>query len=117
MPVLVAGLVAFNPQFLFISASVNNDNLMTALASLTLLMVTSLAVRAPACPPTARIIAPGVLGGLAALSKLTGVGLLGSAAVALLQCAGARILRWLVGASWLVGGLAFLIAGWWYVRN
>lgn len=36
---LAAALVAFNPQFLFVSASVNNDNLVTALVALALLLL------------------------------------------------------------------------------
>ena len=75
--ILASGLVALNPQFLFISASFSNDSLVTALSSLTLVMLSRIG------QPDSRhlvglgqLVVLGLLLGLAALSKLQGLGLL-----------------------------------------
>jgi hypothetical protein len=119
-----AALVAFNPQFAFISASVSNDSLMTALGALTLAIVASM-VSAPALPSRRRLALLGVLAGLAALCKLSGLLVACFVLAALLVVAllhrterpASATLRWLAGATIIVGGLAMLIAGWWYIRN
>ncbi len=111
---LAAGLAAFNPQFLFLTASVNNDNLAMAVASWMLL--TGLAAWRR---PSLRIsLAMGLLIGLAALSKYTA---LAAAPAALLALAAPylRERRWraLAGQLAVVAALSVLVAGWWYVRN
>ncbi len=127
MPFLLAALVAFNPQFIFISASVNNDNAMTALASLAVALTVYLATDPPQRPLTyRRVAALGILTGLAALSKLTGVLLLVFVVFALsyitwqrrgTDSAGKRPLRrWLTSIG-IVVLLTAVIAGWWYARN
>jgi len=76
-----ASLTAFNPMFLFISASVNNDNLAIALSSLALLQ-TILLVKGHY--PKAQVfftskkawLLLGVTLGLAALTKLSALGLI-----------------------------------------
>lgn len=139
--VLATAVNAFLPMFIFISASVNNDNLSTLMASLTLLVLVSL-VRHGA--GWRRLLLLGVLVGLAALSKLGALGLLPLTLLAL-------ILRQLVEVSAIqrqqasIDGLALadhdaapsvarraartlgqfaivltvaaIIAGWWYWRN
>ena len=112
---LAAALTAFNPQFLFISASINNDNLITALGSL--LLWQTLRLLRHGFAPRRSIILAGLLA-LACLSKLTGL-LFGPV---LIGAAGYRAWRhgeWrelsrfilLLAGSWL------LLAGWWYARN
>lgn len=109
-----AAVTAFNPEFLFISAAVNNDNLMTLLG---LLGVDR--IRAVVVAPTGRnSVVLGIVLGLAALTKLTALGLLPLAAAAMLWAAWRRrAVRWLVAHGVIVFGLATAIAGWWYVRN
>ncbi|MEW6232097.1 MAG: glycosyltransferase family 39 protein [Chloroflexota bacterium] len=85
-----ASLTAFNPMFLFISASVNNDNLANALSSLALLQMILLVKRHS---PNAQLqnnrrhhIEPrlllGVTLGLATLTKLSALGLIPLAVLA-----------------------------------
>ena len=112
---LAAALTAFNPQFLFISASVNNDNLITALGSLLIWQMLRL-LRHGFQPR--RNWALAILLALACLTKLTGL----LFAPTLLLVAGYRAWRcgeWrkllhfflLLAVTWLV------VAGWWYARN
>ncbi|MBI3741208.1 MAG: glycosyltransferase family 39 protein, partial [Chloroflexi bacterium] len=68
-----AAFVAFNPMFVFISASVNNDSLATMLATLALLALTRLITRPVS---RARFIFLGVALGLAVLTKVSNLGLL-----------------------------------------
>ena len=123
---LAATLVAFNPQFIFISAAVNNDNLVTALSAAGLLVLSDmLAGPNPADPnggrslPTlAHLVLLGALAGLAALSKLSGLLLsvligIGLIFAALRARRPGRIIVW--GA--VTGSIALLVAGWWYLHN
>jgi len=117
---ITAAAVAFNPQFLFITSSINNDNMMTALASLTVVAVIGMAAT-PGLPSYRRTIVLGVLAGLAALSKLTAVALIGFVLLAFLVMA-MRARQTTSLRDWAMRALAFgataaLIAGWWYVRN
>lgn len=111
-----AAIVAFNPMFLFIAGSVNNDNLIVPLATF---IVWRLAVMLHRGWP-ARWEVPllGIVLGLAALTKLSGLALLPLAAGVLTLIA-ARHRAWCPWLSWgltLAASLA-AIAGWWYVRN
>ncbi len=121
IPIGTAALIAFNPMFLFISASVNNDNLTILLTSLALY----LSVRCWDEPPGRldhrgwgrRLVLGLVLGG-AALSKISGLTLLPIVALILTV----RHLRERDWRGWLLSGVllalpVLLIAGWWYVRN
>ena len=112
-----AALVAFNPQFLFIGAAVNNDNLVIALSSLSLLLLLRLFL--DLVPPTPwRLAGLGVLLGAAALSKLSGLALLPLTVLVLAILAWRRrSWRFLLGAGALTFGTAGVVAGWWYVRN
>ncbi|MCL4396114.1 MAG: DUF2142 domain-containing protein [Chloroflexi bacterium] len=127
-----AALVAFNPMFLFISASVNNDNLAVCLATLALLLLTRLVTREVTLR---RFVILGLVLGLAALSKASDLGLIVIAAIVFVYL----VLRTSGGASRLPGELLVLkrneplrialagslvcaaivlaVAGWWYVRN
>ncbi len=121
-----AALVAFNPMFLFISASVNNDSLASALAALALLLIVRRVTRGA---NTRRLLILGVVCGLGALAKVSDLGLIPLALLVLAWLAW-RQMRIAVGANpllkivstFLVSALlivipAFLLAGWWYVRN
>ena len=83
-----AALVAFNPMFLFISGSVNNDNLIVPLATLILWLV----VRTfrQGWLSNGRAVLLGFLLGLAALTKLSGLALLPLTAVVLVVVAARR---------------------------
>jgi len=118
---------ALNPMFLFISGSVNNDNLVILLASLSLLLMVRMV------QGEERPWSPWALGGLiglACLSKLSGLVLIPMSALALAiahaRKAGGRLRGWALlrhaGVSVARDGLkvlapALLIAGWWYARN
>jgi len=112
---LAAALVAFNPQFLFISGSVNNDTLTALLGTLTLLLA-------------ARVVGTGLTQGRSAalavcVALLTATKLSGLAfvplALAALALYGWRFREWR-GALRATGEIVLawsLLAGWWYTRN
>jgi 4-amino-4-deoxy-L-arabinose transferase-like glycosyltransferase len=119
IPIGAAALIAFNPMFLFIAASVNNDNLVIALSSLALYL-TVVIYQEDQLDRAAwlRRTALGVVLGAAALTKISGLMLLPIVGVML-------TLRHLQRREWRVwlitGGLLIVlvaaIAGWWYLRN
>jgi len=110
-----AAVCAFIPQFLFISGSVNNDNLVTTLAAVALWLVVRL-WQGDASP--GHLLRLGIVIGLAALSKLSGLGLLVLAAAALgVVSWQRRSLRLLLQGGVLVVAPVLLLAGWWYARN
>lgn len=125
-----AAIVAFNPMFLFISASVNNDNLATMLATLALLLLAQLITRGAA---TRRFIALGIVLGLGALTKVSLLGLLPVAACVFaylllrdrrpttgdrtVWTAVVRHRSSVITGSLLSAALVVVIAFWWYVRN
>jgi len=70
-------VTAFNPMFIFISASVNNDNLVIALVTLALLVMIKLVKERQKAELTLILIGVlGILIGLGALTKLYALGLL-----------------------------------------
>ncbi|MFQ6059240.1 MAG: flippase-like domain-containing protein, partial [Anaerolineae bacterium] len=111
----VAAINAFNPQFLFISAAINNDIAVTLFSSLALWLLIRTLRRGPS---PRLLLALGVAVGLAALSKLSGLGLLPLAAMGLALLAWRRRSpRAFVMGSLIVFGAALAVAGWWYGRN
>jgi hypothetical protein len=135
-----AAVNAFIPMFLFISASVNNDNLVIFLSALALLMMVRLLVRPAFISSRLYLMALGVVLGLACLSKLSALGLLPLAALALawVRTAKARSGRQPTGRqesrpdgrrpgqhgflAWVTDCLIVfvpvaVIGGWWYLRN
>ena len=111
-----AALVAFNPMFLFISGSVNNDNLIVPLATLILWLVVR--TLRQGWLSNGRAVVLGLLLGLAALTKLSGLALLPLTAAVLVVVAARRrawgaLFRW--GA--LIAVPVIAVAGWWYLRN
>ncbi len=132
IPLAAAAFTACLPMFVFISASVNNDNLITPLAALAVWWMAR-SVRRPPLPGRPEWflwLGLGVVIGAAALTKISGVGLLP------LALGTAIIMRWQArppdGRGW-AGGLraaleaaprlgltaisALAVAGWWYGRN
>ena len=114
---LAAALVAFNPQFLFLSAAVNNDMLVIAASAGGVWLAVHL-LGGKDQPPLWQLILFGVLVGIAATSKLSGLALAGLAGLTFL------ILAWrnrsvgsLIKWGLIVGGVALVVGGWWYLRN
>ena len=121
---LAAALVAFNPMFLFIAGSVNNDNLIVPLSTLVVFLLIRI-LRSPARatgkggrPTYLQVGLLGVLLGLVALTKLSGLGLL-VLSLLVLTVVAARGRLWGAWLRWvaILGVIVVLIAGWWYVRN
>jgi hypothetical protein len=126
LAVAAAATCAFTPQFLFISASVNNDNTAILLGTLGLWQLVRLirksgnpgAQRQTAAPTYFQLAFLGITLGLTALSKLSGLALLVLAGIVLVWIAWRRrSLTWFTWAGAIVFGLATAIAGWWYLRN
>jgi 4-amino-4-deoxy-L-arabinose transferase-like glycosyltransferase len=115
LPLVAAAVAAFNPMFLFISASVNNDNLAVLLCSLALWQMVRL-VRVGATP--GRVAGLGLVVGLATLTKLSAVGLVFLVALVITWDAWRRrsFRTWLVHGL-LAAGLVAAIGGWYYLRN
>lgn len=114
--VLAAALVAFNPQFLFISAAINNDTLAAALGGLALWLLVWLLFR-----PDLRLWHFALLGflwGLLTLAKLSGIAF-GAVIVVGLALLAWRRRAWgrAVGGGLVVLATAVLTAGWWFWRN
>ncbi len=116
LPALAVAIVAFNPQFLLVAAGVNNDNLVAPLATWALVVLTTLWQRGPT---PRRLLGFGALAGLAALSKLSGLALLGLVAATLLIYAWrARIpFKAVLGWGVLIGLPALLFMSPWLLRN
>jgi len=106
---------AFNPQFAFISGTINNDNLMTVLFASAALLLVVLARRGVSW---GRLILLGLVIGLASLTKLTGLVLMPLATVVLGVVALRRwrlipFVRWMA----IMSIVALAVGGWWYARN
>ncbi|MCL4876919.1 MAG: hypothetical protein KJ064_09680 [Anaerolineae bacterium] len=114
---LAAALVAFNPMYLFVASSINNDNMANAAISTVLVLLVWM-YRRDSLPPVRVMLLIGVLLGIGMLSKLsTGpfmllVGLFWLA-LALKHRAFPYMVKWGV----VTLGIALLISGWWYLRN
>lgn len=115
LALLAGALTAFNPQFLFISASVSNDTLINMLGAL---ITWQMLVMLREGFRTRRSLLLGLLIALAALSKLSGLvvgAAVGLAAVWLVwRARDWRGFALLCGATF---ACTLVIAGWWYVRN
>jgi len=119
LPLAVASFVAFLPQFLFISAAVTNDNLITFLATLILWLILHwFGADLQKLPENAEAVVLGIFLGLAALSKLNGLDLWALVAlVYLLHIILYRDLSDAIPKALLTGLAAIAIAVPWYWRN
>ncbi len=105
--------VALNAQFLHISASVSNEPLTDALSTIYIFLLLSLT---RGTPRTRRYLLAGMVLGCCLLSKLSTLYYLPVTAL-ILTWVHFRNTRKLMGSLALVAGAAFLVAGWWYLRN
>lgn len=115
---LLAGVIAASiPSFIHISASINNDNLVTLLFALGTYGCLRVWVHGRIARGDVLILALACAG--AALTKITGLALLGVVFGTLLFGAWRRRFSWrtaFICAGVVLLGMA-LIAGWWYLRN
>ncbi len=116
-------LVAVNPMFLFITASVNNDALVNAAAAIGLWVLAIIWRRGPSWP---RITLLGIVLGVAALAKLSGLTLWPVAALALMwiyrkdrkpQTPKTSFVSSCLQGEILTFGIAIALCGWWFWRN
>lgn len=116
---LAMALAAGVPQFAFISGAFTNDTLIITLSAATIFHLARLVVRENRSPIRQwEWIVLGVLLGLAALSKLQGLGLVLLAGGVVLYIGWQRSSwRLLIGAFLGIALPAIAIAGWWYARN
>jgi 4-amino-4-deoxy-L-arabinose transferase-like glycosyltransferase len=117
IPIVTAALVALNPMFLFVSGSVNNDNLSNLVATILLFQITHL-LTADQRPPKRTYIAIGLIVGIGMLAKFQiGFMIILIGVVCVLISYKFRSWRPLIECGLIAGGLTILIAGWWYLRN
>jgi len=120
-PVLAVGaaaLVAFNPMFVFINASVHDDALADLVAAATLYVAARLLVRGPT---TRRAVVLGLLVGLGFLTKLTCLLVVPTVGLALLYRPladrGHDGWRDVIRLGGIAVALVLFIGGWWFARN
>jgi hypothetical protein len=125
LPLLVAGVVAFTPQFLFISGVASNDSAAAAACTLALWALARILRRGIT---RRRAAAAGLALGLALLSKTSAVALVPLGLLVLWMTGrhmvvgpeGEERLKGranTTGAALLMLGVAGLVGGWWYIRN
>lgn len=109
-------LVAFSPQFLFISGAVNTDSLVTTLSCLSVYASVRLVKRGPSRVGGAVL---GLLLGLAQLSKLNSVPLwlLALLTIVLAHTKHRRPLKDAIENTLMIFLPAIVICGWWFARN
>ena len=110
-----AAVVAFTPQFVFISGAINNDSAVAAFSALVLWLVIAYGNK----PRSYRwLIALGVAGGLASLSKAAGLASIGLIVAGLIAKA---IRNQQLARIWqeilVVLAVSALVGGWWFARN
>ncbi|MBI1282324.1 MAG: DUF2142 domain-containing protein [Anaerolineaceae bacterium] len=112
-----AALTAFIPMFLFISGSVNNDNLSNLLGNLLTLLVVRL-LKTRELPRWRSYVWLGICTGAGLLAKLNLGFFIPVIALGLLLLS-IRLRNWrpLVIGGLISGGLTIVIAGWWYWHN
>jgi 4-amino-4-deoxy-L-arabinose transferase-like glycosyltransferase len=112
---LAAAFAAFNPMFLFVSGSVNNDTLVAMLGALALYWIVCLE---RGQLTLLRLAGLGAVIGLAALSKVSALGLLPLAGLALVVVTWRRRdLGLLLTAGAVLAATVAALVGWWTLRN
>lgn len=117
---LGTALLAFIPQFVFISAMANNDNAINASAALFIwrLTVAFKSSQQGQLPTVRDVLWIGVLAGLGVMSKASGTWLILIALVVLGVIAyRAKQRKWWLQSAGIVVGIVFLVSGWWFIRN
>jgi len=119
LPLLAMLFVALIPQFLFVSAAFSNDSMVIAVSVVTVYWLARLLVRSQKHAPRGwEWLVLGGLLGVAALSKLQGLGVSVLAGCTALWMAWQRREPLLLLRATLLAALpALLIGGWWYARN
>ncbi len=113
---LAMGFTAFNPMFLFLSASANNDNLVTLFGTLTSWL--SMLILQRGLTWRRVTLLAGALA-LASLSKLSGLTLYAPAGAVLIVMLFKKRIGWrqMIGTGAVMGTTFLVLAGWWYLRN
>jgi 4-amino-4-deoxy-L-arabinose transferase-like glycosyltransferase len=109
-------VIAFNPQFLYMSGAINND-VIASTTGAALLYVCIDSIEALNTLTDRRAALIGLLLGLALLAKFNLIFMLPVVGLALWMSlqGGTRLL--VVRAGFIIAVVAALIAGWWFVRN
>jgi len=117
LAVSATALHAFNPMFIFISASVNNDTLSIMLSSVAFYL--SLRLLQPGAARGWRLLLTlGAVLAAGALTKLSALTIVPIIGIILVKAAWReRDWRPLWHGALAVGGPLLLLAGWWYIRN
>ncbi len=113
---LAGALVAFNPQFLFISSAVNNDNLLNMLYTIGTWQL----LRTLSRPEEKRQwVYIGLLIGASFLAKINGGLVIGAVAglVLLYLAFERRSSKFFFEKLGIMVAFALLVSGWWFVRN
>ena len=124
IPLTMAALTAFTPQFLFLSAVVNNDNAAIAFSALVLWQMAALLHDTERAKVWRRSAFLGLLLGLGLLSKANIIVLLPVVGLAIVVSS-ARCPAWgtrkrvqlAAGGLLLAIGVAALLSGWYFARN
>lgn len=119
-PGVIVGATALNaflPMFVFISGSVNNDNLSNLLGNLLVLLIV-LMLQQNSRPTLRQTIIIGIVTGAGLLAKLNIGFLIPVIGLSFLAASiRHRSVRPLLMGFFVSGGITILIAGWWYLRN
>ena len=108
-------VVAFTPQFVFISGAINNDIAVAALSALVLWLVV---VYGEKPRSMAWLVALGVAGGLASLTKAGGLAAVAFVVIGLIvKALRTRQLNHLWRDVFVAVAASALTGGWWYARN
>jgi hypothetical protein len=115
LSIAAAALTAFNPSFLFMTATVHHDSLMAMIGALSLLWMIAALQRPPSWKG---YVLAGLLLAAGLLTKLSGLSLIALFGMVLIWI-GWQQHSWrnMLRAGLIVYGLAAVLAGWWYVRN
>lgn len=118
---LAGAIVGLNPQFLFLSGAINNDNLVTCFSAVGIwygLRLVRQSIHQGHNLTDLQVVCFGLIAGGAALSKLSGLLVSGFVGLTLTFIAMHRR-SWALWIRWgLIGGsVMVLVSGWWFVRN
>lgn len=117
LPLAAGAFTALNPMFLFISGSVNNDNLSNALGCILLLLIIRL-LKSTERPPIRDFVLIGIITGAGMLAKFN-IGFMTILFVLALITISYRLHDWqlFMMGSLITGGITIILSGWWYIRN